>query len=1457
MTGDRFPEALGPAVARVRDADGTAVGTGFLLAPGLVATCAHVVAQALRVDGRDETVPTASLTVEFPLQRGGTVHRASVSAWRPVTADGSGDVALLRLLPGEGRWSGEPSGLSGELSREPSHGPSGEVSGELSGEASREPCGEPFAEPSGEPFAEPFGSPVPLAGVGDVWDHRFRILAFPAAAEHGAWIGGRLRGAVGHGWISMEAEGTAHRITPGCSGAPVWDEEVGAVVGMTVAADRGPVAVTSYLIPAATLLDLQPGLRRCPYRGLDAFREEDAEHFFGREEETDRLVDAVERHLVVPVVGPSGSGKTSLVRAGVLPRLRADGHTVSEIRPLPGTRAALTLARALAPLLARDSGVPEQERAALALAQVLDAEGADAAAALGRRVLESCGPAGHVFFLNQLEETVAAEPATARTLLGLTIALAAAPAEGRRLRVLATLRSASLDDLVEPATARVLSDCAQVVAPLDRAALLRAVEGPAARVPGLTLEPGLAERIVDDAEGEPGHLPMVEFALTELWSHEKGIRLTHTGYEALGGVAGALSAHAEQRVGEVITEYGEAPVRRLFTQLARPDDAAGFTRKPVRLSPLPPELRATAEALATRTRFVRITHGPDGDPLVDLAHEELVRAWPRLRTWLEASRDFRAWQERLLQSLAHWQETGRETGALLRGTMLATSLEQLASLEHRDDITQAERDFIEAGRRHQQRGLRRLRTAAAVLVVLALVAGVLAVVAWQRGTELETRGRVIASRALAEEAERLAATRPLASMHLAMAAWRNDKGKEARQALLDAYFRGVSVTGGHAGTTGELIGDLDMTPDGTTVVTLAEGKANSREVRVWTGVFRKSARSWPVPGLPGVPTMVALSDDGGLLAVATDDGSVTVIDLRRHERRWTGPPPDLGATASVGTGALDFSDSGDRLLRLALDVSGDVEDPKDVAWAGEVWRTDTGRTVPVDLEGDAPEDGALVGDGTAAVLLADPGEPDQGTATVRDLTTGAVLRTVPRAESIAGRGSGVVVDRSFGRHAFRSLSGSGRAGPAFMVIGWDGLDATGRYAVETSGEGGLAVLRVTDVTTGVRRLASISLDPMEWAGPVAVLSRPGGAPRALRAVGSDLLVLRTTPASRAPLPDVATDTSSPDDTYARSSDGTVRARTEKTSEIGTSTAWLIMARVGEELTARPVRLDEWDTSDMNEPDLFFTADSRRTVLWYSGDQMLSVRTSPQGRFEHTEHFTGGIDFAAPLYGSRIAVLTQDRLFLYDTATRQKWPVTRDPCGYHEGPCLGYAVRPSRPHEVAIADGAGRLALWNVDSGRKLPGVDITMATDGTHMLLTFSPDGALLAAPLDSRTIARRTVPGSGRVGPVMESGEDFDPSSLADDGTLLTVGGEASMGLWRPKDTREPYVTLPFDAQPQDIHLTPGQVLVRRENDEVRVPLDPDTWSRALCHHWPGTYTKAEKAVLKHEGAVTDSPCP
>ncbi|SDN96101.1 AAA ATPase domain-containing protein [Streptomyces sp. cf386] len=1420
MTGS-FPEALGPAVARLRAPDGTTVGTGFLLAPGTVATCAHVVADALNSDARDETAPTRPVTVEFPLQRGSAAYEASVSAWCPVAADGTGDIALLRL-----------------------------------------PETEP--EPGDVPIhsAMPGASPVPLAGVGDVWDHRFRILGFPATAEHGAWIGGRLRGAVGQGWISMEADGTAYRITPGCSGAPVWDEETGAVVGMTVATDRGPTSVTAYLIPAEALLALQPGRRRCPYRGLDAFREEDTEYFFGREEETERLLDAVDRHVVVPVVGPSGSGKTSLVRAGVLPRLRARGHTVSEIRPLPGTRASLTLARALNSVLEPGLGAAEHERAALALADLLDTEDGPSPADLGLRLLDHCGPSGHVLFLNQLEETVAAEPVTARALLSLVVSLVSAPADGKRLRVLATLRSASLDELVEPATARVLSDCAQVVAPLGRTGLLRAIEGPAGGVPGLTLEPGLAERIVDDAEDEPGHLPMVEFALTELWSHEKGIRLTHAGYEALGGVAGALSAHAEQRVGEVITAHGEATVRRLFTQLARPDDAGGFTRKPVRLAPLPPDLRAAAEALATRTRFVRITHGPDDDPIVDLAHEELVRSWGRLRKWLEASRDFRAWQERLLQALAHWRETGGESGALLRGTMLATSVESLGDPDRRADITPAERDYVQLSRRHQQRGLRRWRLATAVMVVLALVVGCLAVVTWRGELALEERARVTASRRLVEDAARLAVTDPGTAARLSVAAWHNAPGKEARQALLQAYLGGLSVVSGYPGQRAEPIRSIDVTPDGSTAVTTSADRDGGAHARVWTGLSDGRASSWPVPGLTGgeAPVRAEFSDDGGLLAIVSADGSVHCYDVRTHRHLWTGHQPVLGTGRMGHTAALDFSDSGRLLLRLVAD---------DLAESGaarsshvQVWHSRTGKPRKASQQGlpsgREANDAALVAEGRDVVYLSR--YFGGGEARVQNLVTGGNPRPVEDAEWLSHRGAGVVTDRGYGWHRLTRLTGSGGAtGPRFLAVEPEGSDLTGRYALVRNGTQ-VSPYEVVDVETGSRyRVPGFVRRATGEEQPVGVLpgEKAGAAPRLMVASGSDLLVLRTREERSMPLPDPRPGLKSVEgDSYASSPGGEYRAHVQNADSNDGMTMTLVVARRGEESRAEPVTLKEFKGE---APQAFFTTDGDHLVVWahdVDWDHHKVAIVDPDSPQDMQVWPFPGTVAVLPLQGSEVAVLADRGLVRYDVASGEETVLDEHPCGELGQPCRGLAVRPGPRDEVAVGHSSGELVIWNTETGRARRETGITVAdTGGSAGSLAFDPRGRTVATPLDARTIQRWDAETGERVGPAVETDDRLSAVTLADDGSLLLAAIDGGLSLWRPGD-REPYVTFPFSYVPDGIHLTAGHVTFHDGNSELSIPLNPEAWHKALCRHWT-PYTREESAILDGAGAVKDSPCP
>lgn len=208
------------------------------------------------------------------------------------------------------------------------------------------------------------------------------------AAGQGVWAHGTLRARLGSGWVQMETSEPGPRVVQGFSGAPVWDDAQNGVVGMTVAAHLEER--TAYLLPSADLVDEATLVPRCPFQGLTAFTEDDAEFFHGRDADTERLLAAVRGRSVTLVAGPSGCGKSSLVSAGVLPRLRAAGAAVTELRPVPGVRPTAVVARALAGVLEPELGEVERLAGAEELAGLLEAN-RDFAAELRARVLARGG----------------------------------------------------------------------------------------------------------------------------------------------------------------------------------------------------------------------------------------------------------------------------------------------------------------------------------------------------------------------------------------------------------------------------------------------------------------------------------------------------------------------------------------------------------------------------------------------------------------------------------------------------------------------------------------------------------------------------------------------------------------------------------------------------------------------------------------------------------------------------------------------------------------------------------------------------------------------------------------------------------------------------------------------------------------------------------------------------------
>ena len=946
------------SVVRVLDDAGEVVGAGFLIGPDLVATCAHVVATALAADAYADSPPEAPVHVDFPLVRadGTEPTAARVHRWSPIGPDGTGDIAVLRLtgpVPGGARMP-------------------------------------------------------PLRRVDELWGHGFRVLGFPEGLADGVWATGGIRGEQGTRWFQLQSAPGDQAIVPGFSGSPVWDEASGAVVGMTVATDRSAATTTAYLLPIDQVLGLDPELLPCPYRGLEPFDEEHAEFFFGRDPDLGRLVAAVAGQPLVAVAGPSGVGKSSLVRAGLLPRQRDEGALIAELRASAATAPAAALAATLVPALQPELGPQELASAMADAATYLGSPDAAVRAATATALAAGAPEQGVLLFVDQFEELAATEPAAARELLLLVVDLV----DSRRVRAVLTVRWESLTELMTPAAPAppdgapatpidtVLEAGSALVAgtvlvgPMDRGRLRDAVVGPAERAPGLSFEAGLVDRILDDAGAEPGQLPLVESLLTELWERRSGGYLTIAAYEAAGGVAGAVAKRAEELLAE-FRDPAEDPterdhLRRLLTLLAQPDRDGRFVRRPVPLAELGGELRALVPRLVAG-RLLVVQRPATGGETVELAHQALIEHWPRLRGWLTEDRDFLAWRAQLDQQRERWAGAGEDQGALLRGTALAAAQQWLPA--RAAEVSPAAREYVRRSRVRQRRDVRRWRTVTAVLAVLVLAAGTLAVVALERGNRLDAQLQA----AVADNLGRAAADRmrsdPELASRLALAAWRSDPtNRQARTALAVQYLATQSVTAVRANLTDQPIGNIALSDDGQVLV-LAGDRG---EFVVVLGSNGPDPQRWVVPDMT-TASAARLAPDGAHLLTVTAGQRARLWDLRT--RTATELPFTLTADVALGSFGPDSR-------RIAW-VSGPGRAGRDVA----VWDLRTGTPLPDALPPitDADVSGVALTADPDVVLLAF-GEPAEGPVRLvaRSLSTGAELRTFPTGSLTAHDGALVV-----------------------------------------------------------------------------------------------------------------------------------------------------------------------------------------------------------------------------------------------------------------------------------------------------------------------------------------------------------------------------------------------------------------------------------------------------------------
>jgi WD40 repeat protein/DNA-binding SARP family transcriptional activator len=695
-------------------------------------------------------------------------------------------------------------------------------------------------------------------------------------------------------------------LLPGAAGVPAAADEVIQRATAKAPQDRYADAPTLAAAlreavagaPTTTAVSSSPS--RNPYKGLRAFQEADADDFFGRDDLVGRLLARLaedgEAARFLAVVGPSGSGKSSLVRAGLVPALRAGTIPGSQdwfvVDMVPGrdpfTEFRTALRRVAArPLPANLSDLLAQDPSALVRAAgwVLADDHADL-----------------LLVVDQFEEVftlVDDEPARAAFLDSL---VTAATDPNSRIRILVTLRADFYDHpLRYRSLAELVREHTEVVLPLAAAELERATVGPAAQV-GVTIEPAVVAQVVADVVDQPGSLPLLQYALTELFDRRENATLTADDYRQLGGVSGALARRAEEELAGLDTD-GQQAAHQLLLRLVTLGEGVEDTRRRVSraelqsLLPDPDRMAAVIEAFG-RARLLSFDHNPDTrEPTVEVAHEALLREWGRLRGWIEAAREDLRTERRLAAATQDWADADRGPSFLAAGPRL----EQFEALEARGAIalTPEERAFVaaslaerdrvaavEAARREREqalerRSLWRLRALAAVLTVAALLAGSLSVVALRQTGRLAEQVRITTARELAAAAVANLDVDPELATLLALEAveaTRSIDGSvllEAEGALHRAVKSSRLIrTVPHGGL------DLAVNADGTRFVTSGADPTDNRAI-VWDTETGAEVVALAVP--EGGRPAVAFGPDVNLLATTHNDATVRLWDATTGE----------------------------------------------------------------------------------------------------------------------------------------------------------------------------------------------------------------------------------------------------------------------------------------------------------------------------------------------------------------------------------------------------------------------------------------------------------------------------------------------------------------------------------------------------------------------------------------------
>jgi WD40 repeat protein/transcriptional regulator with XRE-family HTH domain len=728
----------------------------------------------------------------------------------------------------------------------------------------------------------------------------------------------------------------------------------------------------------------RPSSGPVPYRGLAAFQPEDAAWFHGREKLTSAMVRQLnERQLsggLLVAVGASGSGKSSLLRAGLIPALRsgAPGVPGSEEWPVviltPGSRPMDTLAAELAQLRLDRAGNDDSKPPPGGLVIIVDQF---------EEVFTACAEeAERQSFITALCELASGDRAT----------LAGAPA----LVVLGLRADFYPHALACAALVPALQDGQILIGPMTEDELRSVIVKPAHRA-GLDVEDGLVEVLLRDllpTEGGPaaaadnGVLPLLSHALLITYQRSRRRRLTVADYRGSGGIRGAVACSAEEAFGE-LTERQQGVARQIFIRMVHVADDTADTRRRVLSSELPLGQDDAQQVLDVFIRQRLITAEADG---IQITHEALLTAWPRLRDWIDADRVGLATHRQLTIAAELWQRSGRDANALYRGGRLDAARDWAADSPHDDDLNALENDFLRASIAHQaaeeraaRRSALRLRQLVAGLTVLIVVAAGLAGLVFEQKRAATRQRNVAISQKVAADANQLRSTDVNLAMQLSLAAYQVDPTAQARASLLESWA-GPAVT--------RLIG----LPGLMQAVAVARGgqlmaaAGDYTRIRVWSlkDPGRPVTVGRPLAGHHGPVYALAFSPSGRILASGSGDDTVRLWNTASPHRiipdgpALTGPANTVYSVAFGPDGKLLAAGSADGRVWLW-----NLADPRHPVSFGPRAEGPRGYVQAVAFSPDGRYLAAGRGDGTVQLWdLSRPGHP---------APTGPPLRASARA----------------------------------------------------------------------------------------------------------------------------------------------------------------------------------------------------------------------------------------------------------------------------------------------------------------------------------------------------------------------------------------------------------------------------------------------------------------------------